>query len=535
VRYHFTRFAALLAVAVMALVAFAPAASADHHETGASGETVVEVPRTWPLLPDGVGPGESFRLLFATEGRRNAMATDIATYNAFVREDAAGGHPSIRPYADHFRVLGSTAEVDARTNTATDPDHDGPGQPIYWLNGPKIADDYADFYDGVWRHADPGRLSDGSVFAFGPYLHVYTGTKNDGTASWLPLGGEKVGPYMNATIARPGGKAPIGSTAALNVTSPSRFYGLSGVFRVEDVTLIEVGLEGMLTGQLTAADGGDDWYRFEASAGEQYIVEVKRPMAVDERGNLYLVSGTLIDPSLLRLVDSDDRELLGERDGNGFSLNFARAFFTVPAAGTYYLAVGAGSQDRSALGSYTISVRRDDHADDMGTDAAVVLRPDGSLTACIDSDVAPDDPRLHWWDWLTSPFEEGVSDIDGLRPRRGIESLDDRDVFRFEIPEAGSYRLVIVDDHAGATGIWNVWEAGGNLEAEPGDGFAQSLLHHYTPGTYYVEVGTPYLSSGNTGLYTVSLDPEPGSEECDFSVDSDCHLEGGDASEEVTP
>ena len=51
-----------------------------------------------------------------------------------------------RPFASQYRVVGSTSSVDARTNTGTT----GTGVPIYWLNGNKVADNYADFYDGNW-------------------------------------------------------------------------------------------------------------------------------------------------------------------------------------------------------------------------------------------------------------------------------------------------------------------------------------------------------------------------------------------------
>ena len=45
------------------------------------------------------------------------------------------------------------------------------GVPIYWLNGAKVADDYADFYDGSWdsnaARNDAGKL----VFPeLSPYL-----------------------------------------------------------------------------------------------------------------------------------------------------------------------------------------------------------------------------------------------------------------------------------------------------------------------------------------------------------------------------
>ena len=43
-------------------------------------------------------------------------------------------------------MVGCTADTDATHNTGAT----GTGVPIYWLNGAKVADDYADFYDGSW-------------------------------------------------------------------------------------------------------------------------------------------------------------------------------------------------------------------------------------------------------------------------------------------------------------------------------------------------------------------------------------------------
>ena len=46
--------------------------------------------------------------LFLTEEQRGAGSSNIDTYNAFVRQSAADGHPPIRSHSEHFRVVGST-------------------------------------------------------------------------------------------------------------------------------------------------------------------------------------------------------------------------------------------------------------------------------------------------------------------------------------------------------------------------------------------------------------------------------------------
>ena len=106
----------------------------------------VEVESSWSLAPPGLSVGQKFRLIFATSVTRDAASKDIADYNTFVQNAAAGGHADIQDYSAGFRVVGSSRDVDARDNTGTT----GGGVPIYWLNGNKVADDYADFYDSTW-------------------------------------------------------------------------------------------------------------------------------------------------------------------------------------------------------------------------------------------------------------------------------------------------------------------------------------------------------------------------------------------------
>ena len=76
-----------------------------------------EVPANWSLIPSGLGPGDRFRLLFATSTTGDASCTDIADYNTFVQTAAAAGHAAIQAHSAFFRVVGSTADDDARDNT----------------------------------------------------------------------------------------------------------------------------------------------------------------------------------------------------------------------------------------------------------------------------------------------------------------------------------------------------------------------------------------------------------------------------------
>ena len=98
---------------------------------------------TWAGIPDGLNAGARFRLLFVTNGQRAPDSTNINDYNAFVRSEAAQ-NPILQSYAEHFRVVSSTADNDARDNIDLQPT--ATGVPIYWHNGAKLANGYADFW-----------------------------------------------------------------------------------------------------------------------------------------------------------------------------------------------------------------------------------------------------------------------------------------------------------------------------------------------------------------------------------------------------
>ena len=135
-----------------------------------------------------------------------------------------------------------------------------------------------------------------------------------------------------------------------------------------------------MSGELTHEDEGRDWYNFAATGGETYIIELKNQMEYVESASgrhfgTPFVDGHLVDPSILEIVNGAGTQVMGERDQGGFLGNFARAYFTPEADGMYYIAVGAGSQDRGALGFYELSVRADDHADDFRAKPDVTLYP----------------------------------------------------------------------------------------------------------------------------------------------------------------
>ena len=90
--------------------------------------------------------GDTYRLIFVTSGTTACNSSNIATYNAFVQglANAAGLGGAT------WKVVGSTATVDARDNTHTNPGVDGAGEPIVRMDGTfVIANNYADLWNGI--------------------------------------------------------------------------------------------------------------------------------------------------------------------------------------------------------------------------------------------------------------------------------------------------------------------------------------------------------------------------------------------------
>ena len=193
-----------------------------------------EVPSTWSLIPSGLGVGDEFRLLFVSSTTRNAASASISTYNTWIQNQAAAGHTDIQDYSDTFRVVGSTAAVDARDNTYSTYTSSDKGVPIYWLNGNKVVDQYEDFYDGGWDDEANMKTEDGDSTS---PSHVYTGSDDDGTEAFgITDGASRALGVTFVALGKPNqdgaqdGPLYGGGTGRNNANLP--FYGLSAVFRV---------------------------------------------------------------------------------------------------------------------------------------------------------------------------------------------------------------------------------------------------------------------------------------------------------------
>lgn len=150
------------------------------------------------LQPMGLEPGDEYRIAFVTEGVTDAFDTDIEYYNTFVREEAERGTETSKLKGVEWMVIGSTADVSARENTAT---LGSAGVPIFLTDGSLFAANYRELYEphplrpGLERDQNGDRS-----------LHewAYTGTNYDGFQDGVIVlgfdGTEIAGGRINSTF-----------------------------------------------------------------------------------------------------------------------------------------------------------------------------------------------------------------------------------------------------------------------------------------------------------------------------------------------
>ena len=195
-----------------------------------------------PLIPDDLGPGDSFRLLYITGATTAATGTGIHTYHNFAGTAVLAiinpGNlvSEWGPISLGQTALVSTPGADARLLTDTSWTETDRGMPIYWLNGARVADDYADFYDGTW--ADEANPTNGigqphSLAGNAPW----TGTDHDGTELFNGTASRAVGQAsvsvggLGSTIP---GAGPLNGGVIFASTEERPLYGLWHVLVVDE-------------------------------------------------------------------------------------------------------------------------------------------------------------------------------------------------------------------------------------------------------------------------------------------------------------
>ena len=198
--------------------AVAATASAVAPAPAAQQQQAPTLPADSPLVPDGIEPGDSFRLLFVTSTSMKAESADVADYNKFVQTRAAA-NSNLTDFSGRFTAYISTATVDARDNTGTT----GTGVSVHWLGGDKIADGYADLYDGDWGSVS-GKTEGGNSYTG----LVWTGGNKQGGKSGQRYAGAaevRMGDLSDATL-------PLSSPTAKAATESHPLYAISPVITV---------------------------------------------------------------------------------------------------------------------------------------------------------------------------------------------------------------------------------------------------------------------------------------------------------------
>ena len=181
--------------------------------------------------PVGLSPGDQYRLAFVTTTLRDATSSNIADYNDFVTL-AANSEPDLADLGATWTAIASTETIDARDNTGTNPFFTG--EPIYLLDGTKIADNYADLWDGTINQP----LDIFQTGATAPFVPIFTGTGTNGVASL----GNELGIFccfnkvMVGTTQFPFAKWIL-DEPVFGIETNKRFYAISSQLTVAAVPL----------------------------------------------------------------------------------------------------------------------------------------------------------------------------------------------------------------------------------------------------------------------------------------------------------
>ena len=349
--------------ALIALIATVYALGASTPREALASGHVEYVPLDWSLKPAGIGPGERFRLVFLSSTKRDATSTDIADYNTFVQDLALSGHANIHDHASRFKVVGCTEDIDARDNTGTNTN--GPGVPIYWVGGAKVADSYTDFYDDTWDDEanDKNELGNDAHDTSQTGNFPWTGCKHNGTESKIPgvsfnaLGKTtvRVG-QLNSTAADSG---PIRGQTAANNSGTRPFYALSPVFQVPSMNASRLSPTGAPhPGKITSNSDTGIEHRVKLLKNGQYRIDVKG----SERSQ---PGGTIDNPRVKIFAGSSKLSLLNG-SSNGVSQTSSETRATGGGAGeNSRLDIKAKETDNYRLlihraagdnGTYTVTV-----------------------------------------------------------------------------------------------------------------------------------------------------------------------------------
>jgi hypothetical protein len=183
------------------------------------------------VVPPDLIPGDKYRLVFVTSTKRDALAQDIATYNTFVANVAAGV-PALNALGTTWNCIGSAGNrstgiyINANANTLTRTTD--PSAPIYRLDGLRVTAGNSDLWDGSL--ANPIALTE-----TGDSLNtkVWTGTQSTGVRNGDWFLGDTGGGWVYFGVSTGSGSGSGGSAWVDNLgdqkSTPYSFYAMSGV------------------------------------------------------------------------------------------------------------------------------------------------------------------------------------------------------------------------------------------------------------------------------------------------------------------
>ena len=180
------------------------------------------------VVPPGLAVGAQYRLVFVTDGIRDATSTNIDDYNNFVTNEVTGSPlataltaAGFTPSAITWKAIGSTASVSAKVNTGTDGSQ--PDVPIYLIDGNPVANNNADLWDGsIIRPIDRTQNDTSDPFSF-----IWSGSSSNGEALMSNLLGDPLSVAGGFTSQSSNGW--IDDQTAIDPVNLRSMYALSGV------------------------------------------------------------------------------------------------------------------------------------------------------------------------------------------------------------------------------------------------------------------------------------------------------------------
>lgn len=179
--------------------------------------------------PEGLEPGDQFRVMFVTDGTTPATNGTFAYYDALVTAEAQAA-PELAALNTTWTAVVSTPEGNARVHTGTTHNSTNHGPPIYRPDGKRIAHSHRH----LWRVVTEGALVNPvdltPTLQVTTAIRVWTGTSGNGGPDNFDVLGD---PSGTSATGQPSAQSYAWVNAGYNQQTGSRpIYGVSAVLTV---------------------------------------------------------------------------------------------------------------------------------------------------------------------------------------------------------------------------------------------------------------------------------------------------------------